>query len=196
MSRPKQRTPQSLLALMDGGYQRNNECECPSKEHIRSTKITYSKFRLTPVCCKPYCLCCGVVLTLLVIALVVISAFSLLPLAVSIPVGIIALLCAVCGFFSFANVDKNQHGHVVVDFKCYQCNHEYKMLYDCITLEKRARRGYYRKDCTLLDRSTTERTYEFVENAYEEMRDGLDKCYCPGSYTCNTWADDFYAKIR
>lgn len=73
MSRPKQRTPQSLLALLDGGYQRNNECECPSKEHIRSTKITYSKFRLTPVCCKPYCLCCGVVLTLLVIALVVIS---------------------------------------------------------------------------------------------------------------------------
>jgi hypothetical protein len=57
----------------------------------------------------------------------------------------------------------NQHRHVAIEFKCLACSHIYSMIFDAITLEKRARCGYYTKPCRVINTVDTERSHGFVD---------------------------------
>jgi hypothetical protein len=58
--------------MIDGGYKRNPSCDCPKDNH-RTTKITLAEFPLYTEGCRRGCLGCGVVLTLLLIALICVA---------------------------------------------------------------------------------------------------------------------------
>lgn len=56
-----------------------------------------------------------------------------------------------------------QHRFLNVEFKCRQCNQTHALLFDCITLQKRKRCGYYARDYVTLSVSDKPQTYASIE---------------------------------
>ncbi|KAI6212352.1 hypothetical protein M3Y94_00011200 [Aphelenchoides besseyi] len=176
-----------LLRGLDGGYQRTSR---PYSDAEESTIITLGQFPLWSESARVKIGISSTLFGLLGIGAVVLGVMSLITLAIVIPVSVISILFSALMAAAFFNHHIAQHRYVLVQF-----DDDHTVLYDAITKMKRRRFGRYtRSTCKSLKVSTTRRSYEFIEAAFEEMPKRLGPPI-PGAYDCQDWADEFYAKI-
>uniref|UniRef100_A0A914DIB9 Uncharacterized protein n=1 Tax=Acrobeloides nanus TaxID=290746 RepID=A0A914DIB9_9BILA len=185
-----------LLSGIDGGYKKGSLiCSSDADESPYSKTITLGQFPLYTESVRRGFGVVSILLGLLGIGVIVAAALHQLSLSITIPVAVISILFCILTGAIFIAAPIAQHRYILVELECKKCNGGHTVLYDAITKMKRRRFGCYTKQtCMTLQVSSAERSYEFIDAAFEEMPHRLGPPV-PGAYDCKDWADEFYNKI-
>ncbi|KAI1701476.1 hypothetical protein DdX_16088 [Ditylenchus destructor] len=188
-----------LRSGIDGGFKKGAViCSSDADESsIYSKTITLAQFPLYSEQSRRGFGIASILLGLLGIAAIVAAQLSLLSLYITIPVAVISILFCVLTGVAVIQAPKAHHRYVFVELECKTCNEGHTVIYDAITVMKRRRFGYYTNPlCVTLKVSSAERTYEFIESAFEEMPNHLaSNPFVPGAYDCQDWADDLTGRF-
>ncbi|KAE9546771.1 hypothetical protein FO519_010017 [Halicephalobus sp. NKZ332] len=184
-----------LLSGIDGGFEKGSLPCSDADDSLYSKTITLGQFPLYTSSCRIGIGIASILFGLLGIGAIVAAVLSSLSLFIAVPIAVVSILFFVFTGAIFIGLPNSQHRYVLVELNCKKCNGDHTVLYDAITKMKRRRFGYYtNKTCMTLQVSSTKRTYEFIDEAFEEMPNRLGSPV-PGAYNCKDWADDLYTKI-